>query len=357
MAANHSLVLWADVHQPAHKIAPEWHGLLETINALTASLSTHSIFSDNNPLNSPDFDSNGRSSNKNNRNSTTTTTIQQQRLRDIAYDVLQQLPIQVRFNHSITKSPQQVPLIGIRVMFPAAHTPHAYPVSSTQHAKHAHRIHRITQQNNERHIGMAASHDWTPLLRSTFQDNALQVHSGGRHSIVVFASPSTLHSVIEWLAERPSVQWIAPLPKSYLRNRQAAAIVQSCQPAPSSGKIDLDPSIHPLWAAGITGKGQVIGQGDSGLDYQHCYFVDPAVDWQSGITLIDRVRTFSSETHRKIRLYRAISDFSDDNGHGTHTAGTLAGMSYGVTLGQTSSLNAGMAPDAKIAFLGMLLYA
>ncbi len=34
---------------------------------------------------------------------------------------------------------------------------------------------------------------------------------------------------------------------------------------PGSGNYNLDSSYHPLWAAGITGAGQVIGTGDSGL--------------------------------------------------------------------------------------------
>lgn len=68
--------------------------------------------------------------------------------------------------------------------------------------------------------------------------------------------------------------------------------------------------------------------------------------------MVDRVRTFASTEHRKIRLYRALSDFSDANGHGTHTSGTLAGMPYGATLDDVANVNVGMAPDAKLAFLG-----
>jgi hypothetical protein len=38
---------------------------------------------------------------------------------------------------------------------------------------------------------------------------------------------------------------------------------------------------------------------------------------------------FSSDDHRKIALYMSLgrySDFSDNVGHGTHTAATLAGV-------------------------------
>lgn len=46
-------------------------------------------------------------------------------------------------------------------------------------------------------------------------------------------------------------------------------LLQSAKPAPRTGNQNLDPALHPLWAAGITGRGQVIGCGDSGLG-EHC---------------------------------------------------------------------------------------
>ena len=46
--------------------------------------------------------------------------------------------------------------------------------------------------------------------------------------------------------------------------------LQSARPFPNDGSL-LDPALHPLWAAGITGRGQVIGCGDSGLgERQRC---------------------------------------------------------------------------------------
>ena len=34
---------------------------------------------------------------------------------------------------------------------------------------------------------------------------------------------------------------------------------------------------------------------------------------------------FNSSTHRKVALYRALSDETDGNGHGTHCGGSIAG--------------------------------
>ncbi len=54
------------------------------------------------------------------------------------------------------------------------------------------------------------------------------------------------------------------------------------------------------------------------------------------------------------RYYRAYGDTSDANGHGTHVVGTLVGFPYGYTLDQTTDITrySGMAPDAKVAFIG-----
>lgn len=51
--------------------------------------------------------------------------------------------------------------------------------------------------------------------------------------------------------------------------------------------------------------------------------------------------------------YRAYADTEDSNGHGTHVSGTLVGMPYGTSLdSKPSGGYVGMAPDAKIAFIG-----
>ena len=46
---------------------------------------------------------------------------------------------------------------------------------------------------------------------------------------------------------------------------------------------------------------------------------------------------------------------TDNNGHGSHVAGTLAGMPYGKELTETVANYAGMAPDAKLAIIGASL--
>lgn len=66
--------------------------------------------------------------------------------------------------------------------------------------------------------------------------------------------------------EHPLVHWIAPVPIPKLHNWQGSAIAQSSTSAPDAPiALTEDQGTHPLWAAGLTGKGQIIGGGDSGL--------------------------------------------------------------------------------------------
>ncbi len=61
------------------------------------------------------------------------------------------------------------------------------------------------------------------------------------------------------------------------------------------------------------------------------------------------VRFFQSDRHRKIAQYVSITgDVTDTVGHGTHTAGSIAGKP---TTGSPAGTNVyqGMAPDAKLA--------
>jgi hypothetical protein len=327
-AANHSLVMWSGYHEPAHKIAPEWQELIGRIEAAMPSSSSSSSSSTSFK---PTMSTGGNG------------TVEAQAL---AASILAQLPVQVR------RVPGQWPQIGIRVQFPTAHNPQPLPSYHPDAATHSLRMQRVLKEQESYTAGEAAVSDWTPILQTTF-GNSVEVLSAGPNSVVVFAAPSQVHDVVEWLAERPAVRWVSPLPRIFLKNKQASVVIQSSRPATGNGRGNngLDPSLHPIWAAGIQGQNQVIGQGDSGLDYQHCFFVDPTVDWASSVSIVDRARTFQSETHRKIRLYRAFADFTDANGHGTHTAGTLAGIPYGSTVEEDMGI--GMAPEAKLAFIDL----
>ena len=135
-----------------------------------------------------------------------------------------------------------------------------------------------------------------------------------------------LQAALAWLAQQPAVHWLAPRMHAKLHNWQATAVTQCGLAAPdASAAVDasngayfpqLDSALHPLWAAGLTGGGQVIGGGDSGVDHGNCYFQDPAVDWQAGLSTdpATGITSFNSTKHRKIRLYVEFADGTDSNG-------------------------------------------
>lgn len=89
-----------------------------------------------------------------------------------------------------------------------------------------------------------------------------------RSALLLIPRPCTLlpQAVLDWLSQRPAVHWLAPAPRLRLRNYQASVITQSAQAPPSwSTSVATDPAFHPIWAAGITGTGQIVGCGDSGV--------------------------------------------------------------------------------------------
>ena len=311
-ALVHDLIAWATPYKQTHKIAPEWDHLLEQVESLPERPGNQSL------------DYSG-------------------------------LPIEVmkRIVHD-ESSPRRITthLFGIRVLFPVSHEPKPYSSSHPHHKLQLWRIQEWKSARKGMHAGMAAIKDWSNTIRQEFGPHA-EIHHAGPHAAIVYVEPRFLRKAVEWVANRDAVHWVEPMPRLEAKNRLASTITQSSRVPPLSGTINTDPEYHPLWAAGITGKDMVIGIGDSGLDYRHCFFADPDEDWSAQVEIINGVSTFISTTHRKIRLYRAFADFRDDNGHGTHTAGTLAGMPYGNTLAEASGVNIGMAPDAKLAFIGM----
>ena len=189
------------------------------------------------------------------------------------------------------------------------------------------------------------------------------------------SSLSLASRVAGWLAAQPATHWLSPASLTASeRNWQASSIIQSGKGAPSSGSSNAvaDAATHPLWAANVTGKGQVIGGGDSGLDLSHCFFADPDVPielkaagsggnaggWRGffggGNGAGGGGSVFESEWHRKIRLYRSTSTASPlgggGNGHGTHTMGSLCGSPFDPSASPKAAAYRGMAPDAKLAF-------
>jgi subtilisin family serine protease len=130
-------------------------------------------------------------------------------------------------------------------------------------------------------------------------------------------------SGITSLAKIEEVVWIEEVEDMEILNDTTAWVIQTNQ--------NYDARI---WDKGLHGEGQLVGIGDTGLDYDMPWFRDPA-----GVPI--------GASHRKILGYDTTygDDYDEDvSGHGTHVAGTVGGDRTPVDgLGNAN----GMAPKSR----------
>lgn len=160
-------------------------------------------------------------------------------------------------------------------------------------------------------------------------------------------SPEVIHvscgehevsSVVNKLKSVPGVVWIERRKHAKLMNLFSRSTIGSWKMG-----VNMDPFDWPL-----TGKGQLVGVGDTGLDYNSCYFSDDVVP----PTMVRDYVTTSDNGHRKIRAYWGFMDYRDgDADHGTHVSGTVAGQLKPSR--QLSAFN-GIAPDSRIVFTDLV---
>ena len=148
-------------------------------------------------------------------------------------------------------------------------------------------------------------------------------------------------TLLNALANSEDVLAVTPILPVYNLNYDAQWIIQS---GDYSGKGT------PIWDCGLTGEGITVAVGDSGLDFNSCYFSDSSVrvKFSKTETIQGKGRpVYENLSHRKLVQYVAYSDKQEgeDGGHGTHVAGSVAGNNLG-----SSKQHNGMAYDAKLAF-------
>eukprot|EP01065_Artemidia_motanka_P017846 TRINITY_DN21250_c0_g1_i1.p1 TRINITY_DN21250_c0_g1~~TRINITY_DN21250_c0_g1_i1.p1 ORF type:complete len:1000 (+),score=208.33 TRINITY_DN21250_c0_g1_i1:58-3000(+) len=190
---------------------------------------------------------------------------------------------------------------------------------------------------------------WRELLRARAIDASLDVvvpvrrrgaHRTGR-VLVRTLSPGRAARV---LAAQPAVRWIEPAEQRRVDFQNSIAT--------SALQTERGDGSHPLWSAGLRGQGEVVLVGDTGLDYDMCFFRDEA----------EKVAFWPdvNREHRKILSYiqcidhvNQAGDHADEPlGHGTHVTGSIAGQAIpGTTTrkGEASQWN-GLAPDSKVVF-------
>lgn len=95
--------------------------------------------------------------------------------------------------------------------------------------------------------------------------------------------------------EAIGINYMTPVNAS---NKEAAFLTQS-------GALSTSGGSTVLWSAGLTGSGMLVGVGDTGLDYGHCFFNDPIYPVTFASTYISElsrnINTYDSNYHRKIK--------------------------------------------------------
>mmetsp|Transcript_22204 Transcript_22204/g.43185 ORF Transcript_22204/g.43185 Transcript_22204/m.43185 type:complete len:1080 (+) Transcript_22204:2-3241(+) len=144
-------------------------------------------------------------------------------------------------------------------------------------------------------------------------------------------------ALLVYLSARPEVIKIAPMGKIEIHdNAQASGTV-----------ITGTPYLNPLYDMGISGDGQVVGISDTGVDQESCFFSDSLTGRVEGSTWSSDYTV--DQSRRKVIMYISpeFGDEDDCNGHGTHTAGSIAGNSGG----RDGTAFDGVAKEAKLAVM------
>jgi hypothetical protein len=136
----------------------------------------------------------------------------------------------------------------------------------------------------------------------------------GRWLLLATATPA----VVRALARCRDVQWVEP--ESVVTDRNDT-MTWAVQTGASNNRR--------LWTLGLRGEGQIVGHMDGAIAQGSCFFADP----------LNPV----GPSHRKL-VY--VSGTGTSNGHGTHTAGTVAGDPFPVNASTTAR---GLAYAARLA--------
>jgi len=176
-------------------------------------------------------------------------------------------------------------------------------------------------------------------MKNALMKQGIDVHvimKASSEKIVASLPFKSVIQAVEILAHHSAVHWIDLLNfASFKDNKTNRWVVQSNMVSRS-----------PYTDRGITGKNQVIGYGDSGLDVYNCFFYDD----KNAVPFTNATVPLVQTGHRKIAGYLAYMDGLDDiHGHGTHVGGTLAGSSLNPN--SPSGAYNGIANHAKIAFM------
>ena len=162
----------------------------------------------------------------------------------------------------------------------------------------------------------------------------------------------TNREMIYALSERPDIAYIASdeicnmLPENHSSIKNGHKQANLTKSSNSGGEPEIAWNVKQVhadevWAMGIDGSGVIVAVIDTGVNYLH---PDLAGDSEHPTRMWDGGDAFP---HHGYDYVNNDNNPMDDNGHGTHCAGTIAGMGL-------SGIKTGMAPGATIMALKAL---
>lgn len=161
-----------------------------------------------------------------------------------------------------------------------------------------------------------------------------QVSNIKSHWLVNMITCETTADVIYKLSKHPDVAAIA-----YNKHQPLLFNEKSDKTSPVRGKVESISKINAddVWDLGFTGKGVIVSLLDSGVNINHVDLKDHL--WDGGEAYPNHGYNTFSDNH----------NISDDDGHGTHCAGTICGDG-------TSGTQTGIAPDATLMCIKVFGY-
>jgi uncharacterized repeat protein (TIGR01451 family) len=146
-------------------------------------------------------------------------------------------------------------------------------------------------------------------------------------------------SAVQWMAQRSDVSYIYANPTVHFEEPLRSPLSND-ESSPAGVEWNITKVGAPLvWAAGFTGQGVVVGGQDTGYEWGHPALINHYRGWNG--TSADHDYSWHDAIHSGGGVCGPNSPQPcDDNGHGTHTMGTMVGDDGG-------SNQIGMAPGAK----------
>ncbi|MFS0672176.1 S8 family serine peptidase [Ornithinibacillus sp. 179-J 7C1 HS] len=152
--------------------------------------------------------------------------------------------------------------------------------------------------------------------------------------IVNAVAVTATKEVAEKIASFPEVEKILPNEKRQLI-RAELATEETPKATPQNIEWNVDRVNAPaVWGLGIDGSGAVVANIDTGVDWEHPALMEKYRGYNASTGEVDHTYSFFDPVNGQTVPY-------DDDGHGTHTMGTMVGSE------PSGSNQVGVAPGAK----------